>query len=93
MELTHTDGRNAQANIISPVSVAIHERELKSDETIEVRVIVPGCFVQEEDVPVRRDEHEAGQTVETAKHDAQGAFHERHTTPVNTVLQQCFTKW
>lgn len=68
--------------IISPVSVAVHECELKSNEAVEVRVIVPGRFVQKEDVPVRRDEHEAGETVETAQHDAQGAFTEKHRTSV-----------
>lgn len=55
---------------VSPVSVAIHEEELESDEAVEVRVIVPGRFIQEEDVPVCGDEHEAGETVETAQHDA-----------------------
>lgn len=70
--------KHLQTNILSPVSVAIHECELKSNEAIEVGVIVPGRFVQKEDVPVCRNEHEAGETVETAKHDAQGAFNERH---------------
>lgn len=64
---------------ISPVSIAVHKCELKTDEAVQVRVIVPGRFVQHEDVPVRRDEHEAGETVETAKHDAQSTFSEKHT--------------
>lgn len=72
-------------NINSPVSVAIHECELKPNEAVEIRVIVPGCFVQKEDVPVRRDEHEAGETVETTKHDAQCSFSDthKHTASVN----------
>lgn len=70
-------------DFILPVSVAIHQCELKSNEAIEVRVIVPGRFVQKEDVPVRGDEHEAGETVETAKHDAQGPFNDKHTTSVH----------
>lgn len=55
----HMQGRR----VVIPVSVAVHKCELKSDEAIEVRVIVPGRFVQEEDVPVGGDEHEAGETV------------------------------
>lgn len=58
-------------SISSPVSVAVHEYELESDETIEVWVIVPGRFVQKEDVPVGGDKHEAGKAVETTKHDPQ----------------------
>ena len=79
------------ANIISPVSVAIHECELKSNEAVQVRVIVPGRFVQKEDVPVRRDEHEAGETVETAQHDAQSTFNEKHkhTTSLNINNNSC----
>lgn len=69
----HMQGRR----VVIPVSVAVHKRELKSDEAIEVRVIVPGRFVQEEDVPVGGDEHEAGETVEAAKHDAQSPFSEK----------------
>lgn len=78
----HTD---RSINIISPVSVGIHECELKPDEAVEVRVIVPGRFVQKEDVPVGRDEHEAGETVETTEHDAKSAFREKHkhTASVN----------
>lgn len=34
-------------------------------------MIVPGRFIQKEDVPVCGDEHEAGETVEAAQHDAQ----------------------
>ncbi len=67
----------------SPVSVAVHECELKSNEAIEVRVIVPGRFVQKEDVPVCGDEHETRETIEAAKHDAQRPFNEKHTTSVN----------
>lgn len=68
--------------VIIPVSVAVHECELKSDEAIEVGVIVPGRFVQEEDVPVRGEEHEAGETVEAAEHDAQSPFSEKRTPSV-----------
>lgn len=82
VELTHID-IDRPVSITSPVSVGIHERELKSDEAVEVRVIVPGRFIQKEDVPVRRDEHEAGETVQTAKHDAQGAFKEKQKNTLN----------
>lgn len=63
----------------SPVSVAIHEKELESNEAVEVGVIVPGRFIQKEDVPVCGDEHEAGETVETAQHDAQSPLKQKHT--------------
>lgn len=55
-------------------------------------MIVPCRFVQEEDVPVRGDEHEAGEAVETAKHDAQGAFRakHKHTTSVNKNNNCCY---
>lgn len=53
----------------SPVSVGVHQRELEADEPVQVRVIVPGRFVQEENVPVSGDEHEAGEAVKTAEHD------------------------
>lgn len=62
-----------------PISVAVHQRELKADEAVEVRVVVPRRLVQEEDVPVGGDEHEAGEAVETAQHDAQGPFGQKHT--------------
>lgn len=64
-------------NITVPVSVAIHECELKSNEAVEVGVIVPGGFVQEEDVPVRGEEHEAGEAVEAAEHDARSALSQK----------------
>ena len=81
----HTE---SSINVISPVSVGIHECELKPDEAVEVRVIVPGCFVQKEDVPVGGDEHEAGETVETAEQDARSTFREKHkhTASVNNKL-------
>lgn len=79
---------NIPTDIISPVSIAVHERELKSNEAVQVGVIVPRRFVQKEDVPVRGDEHEAGEAVETAEHDAQGAFRakHKHTTSVNNTV-------
>lgn len=83
----HKDGAT---DIISPVSVAIHECELKPNEAIEVRVIVPGRFVQEKDVPVGWDKHKAGETIETAKHDSQGPFNSKHT--VTVVKTYCFTQ-
>lgn len=64
-------------NITVPVSVAIHECELKSNEAVEVGVIVPGSFVQEEDVPVRGEEHEAGEAVEAAEHDARSTLSQK----------------
>ena len=52
-----------------PISIGIHECELESDQAVEVGVVVPGRFVQKEDVPVCGDEHEAGQPVEKTQHD------------------------
>ena len=51
-------------------------------------MIVPGRLVQEEDVPVRGDEHQAGETVEAAKHDAQSPFDEKRkqTQLIKTVI-------
>lgn len=76
-------------NIISPVSVAIHECELKSNKAIKVRVIVPGRFVQKKYVPVCWDEHQAGEAVERAKHDAQGPFNENNNQ--NKSYEKYFT--
>lgn len=61
-------------SITLPVSVAVHESELKADEAVEIGVVVPGGFIQAEDVPVRRDEHEAREAVEATKHDAHSTF-------------------
>lgn len=50
-------------------------------------MIVPGRFIQEEDVPVCGDEHEAGETVETAQHDAQSPLNQKHIlSPSNIVV-------
>lgn len=73
--------------MISPVSIGIHKRQLKPDEAVQVRVIVPGRFVQKEDVPVRWDEHEAGETVETAKHDSQSAFSVKHKEQLQSAVK------
>lgn len=40
-------------------------------------MIVPGGFVQEEDVPVRGEEHEAGEAVEAAEHDARSTLSQK----------------
>lgn len=65
----------------SPVSVPLHQTELKSNQSVQIGVVVPGRLVQEEDVPVGGDEHEAGETVEAAQHDAQSAFIYRNNKP------------
>lgn len=52
-----------------PVSVGVHERELEADESVQIRVIVPGCFVQEENVPVSGYKHKTGKAIKTAEHD------------------------
>lgn len=59
--------------IISPVSISVHQCELESDEAVEVWVIVPCRFVQEENIPVGGDEHDAGEAVKTAEHDTNSA--------------------
>lgn len=64
--------QETQTDVLLPVSVAVHQRELEADEAVQVRVVVPRSLVQEEDVPVGGDEHEAGEAVEAAQHDAHG---------------------
>lgn len=39
-------------------------------------MVVPCCFVQEEDVPVGGYEHETGEAVETAQHDSHSTYKE-----------------
>lgn len=46
-------------------------------------MIVPCSFIQEEDVPVSRYEHKAGEPVKTPKHDAQGSYCENSTICVS----------
>lgn len=56
-----------------PVSVGVHERELEADESVQIRVIVPGRFVQEENVPVSRYKHQTGKAIKKAEHDTNSA--------------------
>lgn len=54
-----------------PVAVCIHECELKANEAVQVGVVIPGRFVQEEDVPIRHQEKQAAEAVETPQHNSQ----------------------
>lgn len=56
-----------------PVSVSVHERELEADESVQIRVIVPGRFVQEKNVPVSRYKHQTGKAIKKAEHDTNSA--------------------
>lgn len=60
-----------------PVAVCIHECKLEADQSIQIGMVVPGCFVQEEDIPVWQQEEQATEAVEAAQHDPQGTCHRR----------------
>lgn len=60
-----------------PVAIRVHEQQLEPQEAVEVGVVVPSGFVQEEDVPVGQHEEEATQSVKAAQHDAHGPYGEK----------------
>lgn len=53
-----------------PIAICIHEEQLEPQEAVQVGVVVPSGFVQEEDIPVGQQEEEATESVKAAQHDA-----------------------
>jgi hypothetical protein len=74
-----------------PISICIHECELESDQAVEIGVVVPGGFVQEEDVPVCGDEHEARQPVEKTQHDPNRTL-QREANESHVIIQDVQTQ-
>ena len=57
---------------VLPAVMRIEEDQLKSDQTVQIRVVVPRGFVQEEDVPVGDGKTDGRETIEETEGDANG---------------------